>query len=149
MYCSGCGSQIQAGLNYCNRCGRRAADDKGGLNLNSINPTVIAAFMVGIGFIAFIFVMLALVKNGVTGSDLVGITAFYFAGLFGISFVLLRQMRLYANEVKTNIKSEATADHRVYLSPVNTAQLPEPNERPASVTEHTTRTLDQVTIDRN
>lgn len=148
MYCSGCGSQIQAGLNYCNRCGRRAAEDKGGLNVSSINPTVIAAFMVGIGFIAFIFVMLTLVKNGVNGSDLVGITAFYFAGLFGISFVLLRQMRFYANETKTNIKSETVANDHIYLSPVNTAQLPESKERPASVTEHTTRTLDAVPLER-
>lgn len=148
MYCSGCGSQIQAGLTYCSRCGRRAADDNSP-KLNSVNPTVVAALMVGVGFIAFVFVMLTLVKNGVNGSDLVGVTAFYFAGLFGISFVLLRQMRLYASETKTNIKNETVADDRTYLSPVSTAQLPESNERPASVTEHTTRTLDQVTIDRN
>ena len=104
-----------------------------------------AGNLAAIGLVAFIFVMLVLVINGVTGSNIVGVTFFYFLALFLLCFMFLRQSRF---ELKTS-PLDRPVNEPHYIKPVTTAQLPEPTDRPASVTEHTTRTLDQVTIDRN
>ena len=89
--------------------------------------------------------LLVLVLNGVVGNNVVGVTFFYFLALFMICYMFMRQGRLAAKYEPP----QAAAVEQAYLKPVTTAQLPEPTERPASVTEHTTRTLDQVTLDRN
>lgn len=143
MYCSACGTQLQQGLVFCSRCGKRAEEFGVDTNRHRSSPVAAAGSTAGVGFVAFIFVMLVLVKNGVVGNDLIPITFVYFAALFGLCFMFLRQGRQAAAIREPSIGGQQ------YLKPVTTAQLPEANDRPASVTEHTTRTLDQVTIDRN
>jgi hypothetical protein len=144
MYCSACGTQLQPGLIFCSRCGKRVADEGAARSKFRQSPIAAAGNTAGVGFVAFIFVMLVLVKNGVVGNDLIPVTFFYFAALFGLCFMLLKYGRQ-----ETEIKKEMPAAEPQYLKPVTTAQLPEPAERPASVTEHTTRTLDHVPIERN
>jgi hypothetical protein len=90
-------------------------------------------------------VLLVLVLNGVVNSNVVGVTFFYFLGLFLICYMFMRQGRLAAKLDPP----KAAAIEQTYLKPVTTAQLPEPADEPASVTEHTTRTLDHVTLDRS
>jgi hypothetical protein len=89
-------------------------------------------------------VLLVLVLNGVVNSNVVGVTFFYFLGLFLICYMFMRQGRLAAKYEPR----ELPATEQLYIKPVTTAQLPEPTERPASVTEHTTRTLDHIPFDR-
>jgi hypothetical protein len=104
----------------------------------------VAGQTAGVGFVGYIFILLILVLNGVVGDVVFGVTFFYFLFLFLLCFMFLRQGRLVA-------KSEPTrepAGDPLYVKAVATAQLPEPTERPASVTEHTTRTLDHVVVDR-
>ena len=144
MYCSACGTQLQPGLNFCSRCGKRVEEFGGDSNRHRSSPIAAAGSTAGVGFVAFIFVVLVLTKNGVVGNDLLPITFFYFAALFGLCYMFLRQGRQGARPTQ-----ETSLNEPQYLKPVTTAQLPEPAERPASVTEHTTRTLDQVSIDRN
>jgi hypothetical protein len=97
---------------------------------------------VGVGFVAFIFVLLVLVRNGVGGDALFGITLVYFAALVGICTMLFWQARALAKDKQAAV---APPD-QLYAKPATTAQLPEPTQGPASVTENTTRTLDEVTV---
>jgi hypothetical protein len=141
MYCSGCGSQIQEGLSYCSRCGRRVAGEEKPAR-DRMSPVVVAGNTAGVGFVAFIFVMLVLVLNGVVGSNIVGVTFFYFLALFLLCSMFLRQAR---HSAKYQVQP-APDSAQLYVKPVATAQLPEAMDRPASVTEHTTRTLDNVPV---
>ena len=150
MYCSGCGTQIQSELNYCNRCGKRVSegDSETASVAESLSSTL--GYVGSAGFIGYIFVVLVLVKNGVPGNVLVPITFFYFAALFGICFLMLRQTEFFAGK-KTPLKRAEATDARTpaYLQPVTTAQLRESQEQGiGSVTEHTTKTLDEVLIQR-
>ena len=141
MFCAGCGSQIQQGLNYCSRCGRRVADDA---KAASVGPTMIAAYTGGVGFVSYIFVILIMSRSGVLPNLFVPITFFYFAALFGICFILLRQ----GSSAEKTTEQVDERKEPAYLQPANTAQLPPTSAEPASVTEHTTRTLNNVPTER-
>jgi len=80
MFCEGCGTQIQSGLNYCSRCGRRVADDS---NDNTMSSTMIAAYAAGVGFVSYIFVILVMSKTGVLPDLLLKKTFVYFPRLVG------------------------------------------------------------------
>ena len=141
MYCSGCASEIQSGLNYCSRCGRRVVEESK-WGSHRTNPLTIVGNTVGVGLVAFIFVLLVLVRNGITGDVLFGITLVYFAALVLICMMLFWQARLLAKDKTAEIRHSEPP----YIKPATTAQLPEPAQTPASVTESTTRTLDEVTV---
>lgn len=148
MFCSGCGTQIQSGLNYCSRCGRRAAEDSQPVK-NRNNPLVIAGNTAGVGFVGFIFVLLVLTKSGAPPNIFIPITFFYFAALLGICFMIMRH-----GTAATTAAVSQPGDNRqeqVYLNPVTTAQLEEAGEfGVGSVTDATTRTLDiQIKERRN
>lgn len=142
MFCAGCGTQIQSGLNYCSRCGRRVAEDaKTGIGHN---PRLIAAYTSGVGFICYILVVRMLSKGGLPPDMFLPITFFYFAALFGICFMILRQPK---TAVDMSTRSDSLPnEQQAYLHPVTTAQLDEGFREPASVTDHTTRTLDKVPL---
>src|SRR5687767_2272382 len=133
MYCSGCASEIQPGLNYCSRCGRRVVEESK-WGSHRTNPLTIVGNTVGVGFVAFIFVLLVLVRNGITGDILFGITLAYFGALIVICMMLFWQARLMAKDKQAGVM----APPQLYVKPATTAQLPEPT--PATVTENTTRT---------
>ena len=141
MYCSGCASEIQSGLNYCSRCGRRVVEESK-WGSHRTNPLTIVGNTVGVGFVAFIFVLLVLVRNGVPGDVLFGITLVYFGALVAICVMLFWQARLLAKDKAAEMRHSEPA----YIKPATTAQLPEPAHGPASVTENTTRILDEVTV---
>lgn len=104
----------------------------------------VAGNIAGVAFVAFIFVLLVLVLNGVNGSNVVGVTFFYFLALFGLCFLFLRHSR---NETRS--LPEVPVGEPLYIEPAVTAQLQEAKDRPASVTEHTTRTLDKIAVERD
>ncbi len=149
MYCSGCGTQLQTELNYCNRCGRRVASDSEKASVaESLSTSV--GYVGAAGFLAYIFVVIALAKNGIPGNQIIPITFFYFAALFGICFLIIRQTQLFS--AGSSKKEPETIEDRpaAYLRPVTTAQLHEPADDGGlgSVTDHTTRTLDKVNVQR-
>ena len=65
MFRSGCGTQIQTGLNYCNRCGSRAPRSDSETNSIAVNLSQSMGYIGGFGMFGFLFVILILVKNGV------------------------------------------------------------------------------------
>ncbi|MGH9945782.1 MAG: hypothetical protein ACRD6X_01115 [Pyrinomonadaceae bacterium] len=144
MYCSGCGSQIQSGLNYCSRCGRRVAEEQ---RHGTYSSPEIAATTGGAGFVCYIFVILVMTKAGISPSAIVPITFFYFSALFGLCFMLLRSGSESVKKAMT--RDEIDTSESAYLRPaLNTAQLGEASENPASVTDHTTRTLEKVPVSK-
>ena len=150
MFCAGCGSQIQTGLNYCSRCGRRVADDSQLAKASRINPLTIVGQTAGVGFVAFIFILIVLAKYGTMTNVFVPITFFYFAALFGICFMILRHGSTSGKVEPTASRVEDGPSAPAYLRPVTTAQLHEARDMGVgSVTDATTRTLDEVKIERN
>jgi uncharacterized membrane protein YvbJ len=151
MYCSGCGTQLQSGLIYCSRCGRRVAEDLASANW-AANPLTMTAIIAGVGFFAFMLVIRALTRSDVPPNYLVPISFVYFGALFGICFMVLRYgSKLNKAEVSLERPRETgDLEAPAYLRPaVNTAQLEEARDFGiGSVTDRTTRTLDEVTIER-
>jgi hypothetical protein len=150
MFCQACGSQIQADLNFCNRCGAKVAGPDPAIQKSvAENLSSAMGYIGGFGLIAFIFVVYLVVRSGADAKVLIPISFFYLATLFGICFLTLRQI------AELTGKSHGRRESRVhdtaqpaYLKPVTTAQLDEPRDLPISVTENTTRTLDEVMIER-
>ena len=143
MFCAGCGSQIQSGLNYCNRCGRRVADDSNAGRSSSLS---VVGQTAGVGFVSFIFILLVLTKYGALPPNLlVPITFFYFAALFGICFMILRHGTPASAKSEGQRSENIASGEPAYLRPVTTAQLEEERDFGiGSVTDATTRTLDKV-----
>ena len=144
MFCAGCGSQIQSGLNYCSRCGRRVAEDSTSSNPWS-NPLFIAGAVAGIGFIGFVILIRILTRSQTPPNVFAPMAFVYFAALFGICFMLIRHAASVA-KINTTLRSKDVRE-REYLSPVTTAQLEEARLfGVSSVTDVTTRTLDKIPI---
>jgi hypothetical protein len=149
MFCSGCGSQIQSGLNYCNRCGRRVAETDSESAAIAKGMASSLGYIGGFGFAGFFLVAMVLVKNGFPPGALVTITFFYFAALFGVCYFVAKQAGVLAKRDPQRPGPLQDADHRSYLGPVATAQLAESRETGVgSITDHTTRTLDEVSVER-
>lgn len=106
---------------------------------------MIAGNTAGVGFAAYVFVILILTKNGVQPNIFIPLTFFYFAALLGICIMFLH----YGRPTKESGRSPAEIrdDERAYLRPMTIAQLEETrNVGVGSVTDATTRTLDQVPV---
>ena len=146
MYCSGCGTKIQPELNYCNRCGNPV----GKSNADSVaeNLSQAVGYVGGFGLIAYIFVMLVMVKSSVNTQALILISLFYLSTLFGICFLLIRQTEMFTKKKALERAADTNDPPPAYLRPVTTSQLQEPAEPGNSVTEHTTKTLDEVLVER-
>ena len=148
MYCSGCGTEISSELNYCKRCGSRVPKSESASVAENLSKAI--SYIGGFGLLGFIVAVLMMVRRGVVpDTALVLISFFYLATLFGICFLILRQTAPFAGRKQNNLNRDLqAAEAPAYLSPATTAQLPEPNDQPISVTEHTTRTLDKIPVAR-
>lgn len=150
MYCSTCGNKIAEHLNYCNGCGARI--EKNPLVIsNSSSPYLGKALAVTsmMGFISFIGVLKIVLEN--SGLDIpakVIIILAYLATLVFIVAMMIGHMWKTSGDIRVKYhEPKMPDDYRspAGLRPVTTAQLEE-QRQPASVTEHTTRTLDQVPV---
>lgn len=150
MYCSSCGSQIQSELNYCNRCGAKVSGGDPVLQKSvADNLSGAIGYIPCMGFIAFIFVVYLVLRNGGDGRALIPISFFYLATVFGITYLLLQHVAQLTGKAYLRPKEQPTDPQPAYLKPVTTAQLEESREPGiGSVTENTTRTLDEVLVER-
>jgi membrane-bound ClpP family serine protease len=113
------------------------------------NMSVGVSYVGGFGLIAYIFVMLAMVKSNVEPQALIIISFFYLAALFGMVFLMIRQSAMFTKKNAVNRTEVNDQPPPTYLRPATTAQLSEPADSGiGSVTEHTTRALDAVPVDR-
>ena len=151
MYCSNCGGLVNDKLKYCNSCGERVGKDEDkegtpGKMLSNILTTLFLVVMFGLGILVG---LVGVLLGSHTPNDVVTVIVIaYLASVFGICFTLLRQVpKLIDAKLNRNTSTspDFAAPHQ--LNPRTTAQLAD-YQQPASVTEHTTRTLEGIPLKR-
>jgi uncharacterized membrane protein YvbJ len=155
MYCSTCGQQIAEHLNYCNSCGARI--EKNPLVISNSSSSQLAkplAITVMMGFVGFIAVLKIVLDNPrLDIPAIVLIVIAYLAALTIISAMMIGHMWKTAGDIQVHAK-KSKIDNDEYAPPgsfrgSNTNQLGEPVHQPiGSVTDNTTRTLDEVLVER-
>lgn len=145
MYCSTCGSLINNELNYCNRCGARvdklATVEKSSSVLGLFSA---ATAFVGLGGLGLTVGLITILLNfSVRSEVVVMLAAAFLATVFGISFLMIRQISQMTN---LPLNSKKNSSDNAQLNSPTTAQLGEYREPGLSVTENTTRTLKKELI---
>lgn len=138
-------------LNYCNNCGARNERNELIVGNSSAKPLAVAAVLIGgFGLFGFYPILRELLLSRLDPIMLVALMVAYLAAVVLMFSILVGH--IWKNSGDIRIKGAERADEHqptASLRAVNTAQLEEPRERPASVTEHTTRTLDGVPVAKN
>lgn len=147
MFCSNCGNQLGAGLNYCNRCGKALSkiDSEARIAVSG-NVSEALAYVGGGGFACFIFIVLILVKNQVPEKTLITISFFYLATLFGICYLILQHVKSTFGKSIPEKHDLSDTVPAVQLPAKNTNQLNEYQEPAISVTEETTRNFEKIPL---
>lgn len=152
MFCPNCGKNVDQKLKFCNGCGERLAKatddlDSPGKMLDGILETIFWLVVASLGIL--IGLVAVLLSNNVK-PDAVGLIILaYLATIFGISFSLARQVPKLIDAKLRRWNAESDSTRVSQLPPPTTAQLEEYREPAMSVTDHTTKTLDPVPVDRN
>lgn len=150
MYCSSCGSAVPPGLSYCNRCGadlrpkENEVAKRSGPSPNFLVGGIVAVTTFGL----FLVIMLMGVMSNVLHSPdglINGFAAVAFLSVLLVdvlfAWLLLRSKKSRTEKTDVIQLKEAI---RAELHAAQTWGLPEPA---ASVTDHTTRTLEPVAIE--
>ena len=159
MYCQSCGAEIQPGLNYCNRCGAQvvslAAAQGERLTLAPVDLTgpvrwlaaTICLTMI-LGFTILFVALGALARSGVPSDPLVIIAGLGLTGIFVTELALIRMMSRLLFEARAQGRLPAAKRPNANeLRPAPAQQLAQPAATTGpvhSVTDHTTRTLEQA-----
>ncbi len=146
MFCSTCGNEIKTGLSYCNRCGARVdkIEKSGGDNSSAAYLSMATGF-VGLGGLGLTVGLIAmLLKNGVVIEAVVMLAFAFLSTIFGITFLMIRQISQMSNAAPPMIKEKAF--EKPQLDSPTTAQLEEARQPARSVTENTTRTLEKELV---
>lgn len=148
MFCDRCGKLIDDARNFCNGCGaalKKGADQTKSV-LSSLTSALISVVVVGLGVLV---ALMAILLDRVDRIEpVMAFAFFYLVTLFGISFMIGRQISkvIDAKVINSNTTPDVPVapPPPVHLAsaPV-TAQLDE-YRTPVSVIENTTRTLDKV-----
>ena len=147
-YCSNCGKTLNANLNYCSSCGTRVESSPLIVKNSSSSMMGIGSIFVGcVGLIAFFPVMRELLHSSLETPAIVTILIAYLVTVMLMFAVLVGHVWKNSGDIriKGNQSSEGFGGQQAFRG-INTAQLTEPTSQPASVTEHTTRTLDTVPL---
>jgi uncharacterized membrane protein YvbJ len=148
MFCSSCGNQLNAGLNYCNRCGSAIARNDSDAR-SSGNFSESLAYVGGGGFVCFIFVLLILVKNQVPPDTVTKIAFIYLATLFGICYLILRHVKTSLEKPALEQRDVQEFIPAVQLPPKTTNQLNEYQQPATTVTEETTRNFEKIPLQKS
>ena len=151
MYCSFCGAALTPGLSYCNRCGAELnAKDRGATKpeqapQESLVWAIVAVTIVGL---AGLIGLMAVMKEVLHFHDglIIAFSLLVFLTVIGVDSVFIRLLLRSMNgerypERVTQPKAQSTNE----LIDAKPRALSEPA---ASVTEHTTRTMDPVGEER-
>lgn len=160
MYCAICGSLINEQLNYCNRCGNRVvkgneltarqADSTAAiLRILSCSTGVVGVVGLG-GLIGLIAILAGNAGNRSPAELIVVVSILFLLTTFGICFLLIRQISRLTDKM---LSSQETANQKSAPDQLNFpaagGQIESLREPFLSVTENTTRTLDEVLAKRN
>jgi hypothetical protein len=147
MYCERCGKQIDESLNYCNSCGAQLKREV------AAPPKSLTAFMIAalsctviFGLLILAILMSTLLDKVPNPDPIVAFGVAYLVVLFAISFIISRQVsKLIDADLKSREFPQRSSAPPVQLPPRSPNQLDEFRE-PASVTDHTTRTLEPTRV---
>lgn len=107
----------------------------------SIGAIVVAVF----GLMIFMPLLQQILRSTLNTDAKIVILALYLLTVIGMFGILLWQGRKGTTEVSVKgNRSSSNVGGRDALRGITTAQLSEPTQPPASVTDHTTKTLDKV-----
>ncbi len=154
MYCATCGSLIDEKLNYCNRCGNRVAKDEL-VKQTAVTASVLKSLSVSTGWVGVVGLggligLIAILVNNHVVPELIAILSLLFlATTFGICFLLTRQISRLTDTALTTMENSTQKPVPEQLNAPVTGQIESPRPPLASVTENTTRTLDEVLAKRN
>ena len=151
MYCSSCGVFVAHGLSFCNYCGAKLNGEKGDNLIKSteLKPESLVWGMVAVlvfGFVAIVFLMLAMKMVGLNVGQILAFTILSFLimllveGVFSWQF--LRRKRGAEETRDTALSKEQVTKE---LDVAQARVLP---EAMPSVTEHTTRALEPIYSER-
>ena len=144
MYCATCGSLLNQKLNYCNRCGARVDKLATAGDSSATGYLSMATGFVGLGGLGLTLGLIAtLLKYGVVIEAVVMLAIAFLATVFGISFLMIRQISQISNASQISRKNNF---ENPQLNSPNTAQLEEPRQPARGVTENTTRTLEKELV---
>ncbi len=150
MYCPDCGKTVNAKLKYCNGCGGRLSretEDKDGTPgkmLDNILTTLFLTVMFGFGIL--VGLVAVLLGNGVPTEFVTMIVIAYLAAIFGVCLMLVKQVPKLIDAKLRSLNAASDAPSQAQLRPLTTAQLDEYREPVMSVTDHTTRTLEDASV---
>ena len=149
MFCPNCGATVNKKLKYCNVCGERLSkaaeidkDGTPGKMLDNVLTTLFLIVMFGLGIL--VGLVAVLLGNAVKTEVVVIIVLAYLAAVFGICFMLVKQVPKLIDARLKGYGAAQDESRPARLAPLTTAQLDEHREPVMSVTDHTTRTLDKV-----
>lgn len=146
MYCSNCGNEVKSGLKYCNSCGGRINNVEIEESKSQVQNITTAIGYIGVfGVLGFVGLVKILLDSSLHWILMTGILLAYLATVFGICFLLIQKMSSKSESSNPQFQSSYVPET---LKPANTNQLEEPKEQPASVVEKTTRTLDEMFVER-
>jgi hypothetical protein len=144
MYCERCGKLIDEALNYCNNCGLQLRRE--GPPSRSVTGVMIAATALTVisGLVIVAALMLLLLEKVPLPEPVFIFGGVFLCALFGIAFMMMRQVsKLIDADLRSREFPQRSSAPPVQLPPRSTSQLEEFRE-PASVTDHTTRTLEHA-----
>lgn len=146
MYCQKCGSLVNKALNYCNSCGMRLAkEETEGEGSNQTLTHLVAGLVVfgGAGFLFLVGLVAVLFEKTSNPGFIALIVGLYLFIVGAVSFALLRLIyRVVNDQIETRKEEKRTAQ----LNSPETAQLQAPRQPVTSVTDRTTRTLEEVLV---
>lgn len=146
MYCSNCGNEVKKELNYCNSCGGRINNAETEESKSPVQNITTAIGYIGVfGVLGFVGLVKILLNSTIDEPAMVMILLAYLATLFGVCFLLIQKMPSKSESSDPQIRSNYVPET---LKSADTNQLEEPKQQPASVIEKTTRTLDEMFVER-
>jgi hypothetical protein len=155
MYCPACGNFITSGLNFCNSCGAKVKQGNTPARKSGNPIAFLAAALTVIDIAALFFmalIMLLFLERNVEGRVIAIFSAFFFLMLGFTNFAFIRMISKLVGVHIESSREENTEQRPVRsFEPAAPAvgQL-EAQRQPVtpvgSVTDHTTRTLDEVLL---
>lgn len=147
MYCAACGSEINDKLNFCKNCGAKIAKEEEDTPRTMMNELLVTLTWVALGGLGILIGLTAvLLKNGFDHQGIMVIVGLYLAALFGICFMLLKQLPKLI-DAKLHQKAGAPESYQPpQLFAKTTAQLEEHREPAVSITENTTRNFEKIPL---
>lgn len=149
MYCSHCGTSIPGNLNYCKNCGSRVDKNAVIVTNSSARSAMIAAGSIGVVGLAAVFPLLKILLESRLDEPAVLMVLF---GYLATLFLLVTLPVAYAwkragDTVSYPDERDEYTPPKSFRGPI-TARLEAMREPAVSVTEHTTRTLDEIPVER-